>query len=252
PSPRPLWSRRMIPLRDNIRSRSFPYVNVAIIVACVIVFFLELSVGLRTAVEQWAFRPGDLLPGGPSGLTHAFTALTLSMFMHGGLVHILGNMLFLWVFGDNVEDRMGHLKYLVFYVICGVAATIAHSAFALVTGASGVPMVGASGAIAGVLGAYFVLFRHSRVRTLVFLFFLVTVVDIPSPMFLVYWLVIQLFSIGMRTGVAYLAHIGGFGAGYLLVRWFADTRRRPPPDQRESPRPPPPPRPPRITRLRIE
>lgn len=244
----------MIPLRDNIRSRSFPYVNVAIIVACVIVYFLELRVGPQTAIEQWAFRPGVLVPGGPSGLSHAVTALVLSMFMHDAPLpwHILGNMLFLWIFGDNVEDRMGHAKYLLFYVICGTAATVTHSAFALITGASSLPMVGASGAIAGVLGAYFVLFRHSRVRTLVPVFFMFMVWDIPSPIFLIYWLVLQVFSIGMRTGVAYLAHIGGFGAGYLLVRLFADTGRRPPPDERRPPRPPPPPRPPRITRLRIE
>lgn len=232
----------MIPIRDNIKSKSFPYVNVGIMVACAAVFFAEVQVGLGTAVEQWAFRPGDLLPGAPGWPLDALIALVLSMFMHGGLMHLGGNMLFLWVFGDNIEDRMGHVKYLSFYLICGTVAAIAHSVPAVLTGTSHIPMVGASGALAGVMGAYFVLFRHARVRTLIFFFF-ITVVDLPAPIFLIYWLVIQVFSIGMATGVAYLAHVGGFGAGYLLVRYFTESRRPRPP--REPPRP-------RVTNLRIE
>ncbi|MGI5818372.1 MAG: rhomboid family intramembrane serine protease [Armatimonadota bacterium] len=233
----------MIPIRDNIQSRRFPIVNVAIIVACAIVFFAQLSVGMRVAVEEWAFRPEDLVPWRGPGFAEAFTALFLSMFMHGGLGHIGGNMLFLWVFGDNIEDRMGHVKYLIFYLACGIVATIAHSLFALVTGMAHISLVGASGAIAGVLGAYFVLFRHARVRTLVFLFFFVTMIDLPAGFFLFYWFIIQVLSLGMASGVAYMAHIGGFAAGFLLVRAFTDTSR---------PRPPQEPRPPRVTHLRIE
>ncbi len=234
----------MIPIRDNIRSRRFPIVNVAIIVACAVMFFAQLQFGFRQSLNEWAFRPEDLLAGSEGWPISGLTALFLSMFMHGGIGHIAGNMLFLWVFGDNIEDRMGHVKYLIFYLITGVVATLAHAIPALVMGMSAAqtPLVGASGAIAGVLGAYFVLFRHARVRTLVFLFFIVTMVDIPAGVFLIYWLVIQFLSIGGGP-VAYFAHIGGFAAGFLLVRAFADTSRPRPPQ--EPPRP-------RVTDLRIE
>ncbi len=245
----------MIPLRDSIRSRSFPIVNVAIIVACVIVFLLQIASAEHG--QTWAFRPSMLIPGRGPGAGEAVVALFLSMFMHGGILHIAGNMLFLWVFGDNVEDRMGHGRYLVFYLVTGTIATLAHSVFTIFTPVRmDVPLVGASGAIAGVLGAYLVLFPISRVRTLVFLFFFVTVIDLPAPFFLVYWFIIQLFqgvgAIGLDTGVAYMAHIGGFGAGYLLARRLADTMAPPPPPRIDYPMPPRPPRPPRITRLRIE
>lgn len=234
----------MIPLRDSIRPRRFPVVNVTIIIVCIVVYLAQHIVGMRVATEQWAFRPEFLIPGRADGIGHLTTAIMLSMFMHGNLPHILANMLFLWVFGDNVEDRMGHGKYLVFYLIAGTIATLAHSVAALLTPApSAIPVVGASGAIAGVLGAYLVLFKHSRIRTLVFLFFIITVIDLPAPVFLVYWFIIQVLSMGADTGVAYLAHIGGFVAGFLLVRVFADTR---------PPRPPPPPPMPRVTSLRIE
>ena len=233
----------MLPLTDNIRSRRFPVVNVAIIIACVIVFFAQLSAGLRVSIGEWAFRPEFLIPGRADGIGDVAVAMILSMFMHGGVMHILGNMLFLWVFGDNIEDRMGHIKYLVFYLVCGVIATLAHSGAALFSEGLQIPLVGASGAIAGVLGAYLVLFKHARVRTLVILFFIITIINLPAPIFLVYWFIIQVLSIGTATGVAYLAHVGGFIAGFLLVRVFADTSR---------PRPPQIPPPPRVTNLRIE
>jgi membrane associated rhomboid family serine protease len=235
----------MLPIRDNIRSKRFPVVNVAIIVTCVVVFFAQFQYGFRSSLEDWAFRPGFLVPGSEGWPVRGLTALVLSMFMHGSLPHILGNMLFLWVFGDNIEDRMGHGKYLVFYIVTGTIATFAHSVPALfmAPSAAQMPLVGASGAIAGVLGAYLVLFKHARVRTLVFLFFIITMVDLPAPLFLIYWFIIQVFSIGAGSGVAYLAHVGGFAAGYLLVRVFADTSK---------PRPPQEPPKPRVTDLRIE
>lgn len=248
----------MIPLRDNIRSGRFPIVNVAIIAACVVVFLAQLATG---GGEAWAFRPAMLIPGRTDPLS-ALQALLLSMFMHGGLLHIGGNMLFLWVFGDNVEDRMGHVRYLLFYLGAGIVATLAHSLTALLGGGGDVPIVGASGAIAGVLGAYLVLLPYARVRTLIFLFVFVTVVELPAPIFLVYWFFIQLFqgvgSIGIPTGVAYMAHIGGFAAGYLFARALvakAGPPPPPPPSGYYRPYrygPPRPPRPPRITRLRIE
>lgn len=233
----------MLPIRDNIRSKRFPIVNVGLIIACVVVFGAQIQFGFRASVEQWAFRPGHLLPGSDGWPVDGLIALVLSMFMHGGFGHIIGNMLFLWVFGDNIEDRIGHGKYLVFYVLCGAIATFAHAIPALFVGGAAVPLVGASGAIAGVLGAYLVLFKHARIRTLVFFVFIITMVDLPAPFFLVYWFIIQVLSIGAASGVAYMAHIGGFAAGYLLVRVFADTSK---------PRPPQEPKPPRVTNLRIE
>jgi len=229
----------MLPIRDNIRSKRFPIVNVAIIVACVVVFIAQVTI---KGSHAWAFEPNMLVPWRGPGTVRALEALFLSMFMHANIMHIGGNMLFLWVFGDNVEDRMGHVKYLVFYMTTGVIATLAHSVFALLTGGGGMSLVGASGAIAGVLGAYFVLFKHAKVRTLVFFFFIITMVDLPAGLFLIIWLVLQVVSIGGGP-VAYMAHIGGFAAGYLLVRLFADTSK---------PRPPQVPPPPRVTNLRIE
>jgi membrane associated rhomboid family serine protease len=248
----------MIPLRDNIRSRHFPVVNVALITACVAVFLAQLGAG---GGEAWAFRPAMLIPGTISPLA-ALQAMLLSMFMHGGMLHIAGNLLFLWVFGDNVEDRMGHVRYLLFYLGAGIIATLAHSVTALLTGGGDIPIVGASGAIAGVLGAYLVLLPHARVHTLVFLFIFVTVIDLPAPIFLVYWFIIQLFqgvgSVGIATGIAYMAHIGGFAAGFLFARSLTPKvgppPPPPPPDYYSPPGygPPRRPPPPRITRLRIE
>jgi membrane associated rhomboid family serine protease len=233
----------MLPLRDNIRSLSFPYVNTGLIIACVVVFFAQLAApegGLA-----WAFAPRMLVSreylAGP-GILGILLAMLASTFMHGGFMHIAVNMLFLWVFGDNVEDRMGHLRYLVFYLACGLAAALLHSVF---TGFSGHPIVGASGAIAGVLGAYFVLFRTSMIRSLVIVFVFPILFDLPAPVFLVYWFFLQLFAgvagIMAPAGVAFWAHIGGFVAGYLLVRRFA-RRLRPPPERVE----------PRVVRLRVE
>ncbi|MGE5531056.1 MAG: rhomboid family intramembrane serine protease, partial [Bacteroidota bacterium] len=148
-----------------------------------------------------------------------------SMFMHGGLLHIGMNMLFLWVFGDNVEDRMGHFRYLVFYLLCGVIATLVHSVVSLF---APIPVLGASGAIAGVLGAYFVLFRGATVKALVPIFVIFTIMDIPAVVFLGLWFLFQLWS-GLRgggDGIAFWAHIGGFAAGALLVRFFAVTPRK--------------------------
>lgn len=229
----------MIPLRDNIRSVHFPVVNTAIIVGCVVVFIYQLVA--PQAMHEYAFRPvylASLSKFADVGSPLVFGSLVLSIFMHGGLLHIGGNMLFLWVFGDNVEDRMGHLRYLIFYLLCGVLASLAHTFITLAsTPISGVkaltiPMVGASGAIAGVLGAYYSLFKGAYVRALVPLFFIFTVVDLPAGLFIIIWFIMQLFSgvgsLGMSTGVAFWAHIGGFLAGLYLVRLFVPPRRRRP------------------------
>lgn len=217
----------MIPLRDNIRSRSTPYVNIGIIATCAIVFIVQLASG--NMLQEWAFVPKYLVAPeawAKIGVVPIFLRFFTSMFMHGDFLHIIFNMLFLWVFGDNIEDRMGHGPYLVFYLVCGVIATLLHS---VVTLFGAVPMVGASGAIAGILGAYFVTFNRASVRALVPIFIVFTVVDLPAKLFIGIWFIFQLFSgigsIGSQMGIAFWAHIGGFLAGYFLVRYFIKKPR---------------------------
>ena len=188
-----------------------PVVTFVLIALNILVFFIELSGG-QTFIQQWAFVPRRFAQD-PAGQVHTvFTA----MFMHGGWLHLLGNMLYLWIFGDNVEDDFGPLKFLVFYLLCGIAATLAQY---YVNTQSGVPNVGASGAIAGVLGAYLLMFPGARVNVLVYN----QIVAMPAMIVLGLWIVLQLFSgIGSvaatsqttdQGGVAYMAHVGGFVAG---------------------------------------
>lgn len=222
----------MFPLRDSIPSSRPPVVNVLIIVACVVAFFYELLLGryLEPFLRAYAFVPLRFFHPEAFDVSLAFNAFTIvfSMFLHGGWLHLLGNMWFLWVFGDNVEDALGHGRFFFFYLLCGTAAALAQG---LVDPFSRVPMIGASGAIAGVLGAYFVWFPWSRIRTLVFLGFFMTMTELPAPVFLVLWFVIQFFSGtlslaaagGAGGGVAWFAHIGGFVVGAFLAWWL---RRR--------------------------
>src|ERR671937_761614 len=188
----------MIPLRDIIPSRTTPVVTISIITLNVLVFIYELSLG--RAVDAFTLYYG-LVPAAFSWMT-VFT----SMFLHGSFMHVAGNMLYLWIFGDNVEDRMGHGRFLVFYLLCGVAAAVAQ---AITVPDSTVPMVGASGAIAGVMGAYFVLYPRSRIVTLVPLFFLFQVIEVPAILFLGIWFLMQFLS-----GVgSIISSIGGEPAG---------------------------------------
>ncbi|HLE85820.1 MAG TPA: rhomboid family intramembrane serine protease [Thermoanaerobaculia bacterium] len=224
----------MLPLRDDVPSRRRPVVTIALILVNVAFFVYELSLGprLQEFLMSAAFVPARLFGGGPDGggEVQAGGAL-LSMFLHGGWAHIGGNMLFLWIFGDNVEDRLGHLRFVVFYLACGFAATYAQ-AFAQPELA--VPTVGASGAIAGVLGAYLFLHPGARIHTLVFLGFLITTVEVPALVYLPVWFILQLLSgvaaVGAATsaqagGVAWFAHIGGFVAGPLLLLALGGRRR---------------------------
>jgi membrane associated rhomboid family serine protease len=220
----------MLPLRDNIPHSRLPWVNYGIIAACVAVFLRQL--GNPHLTEHLAFRPSFLLAH--HGVQMApgqvlFSALA-TMFMHGGWLHLLGNMWFLWIFGDNVEDRMGSLRYLTFYLICGLAATAAFTGMTflgvgLTSGkALAIPMVGASGAIAGVLAAYLRLFPRARILSVV-PFFFIFVVQIPAVIFILFWFGLQLFSgvatMGAVSGVAFWAHVGDFVAGLLLTGMFA-------------------------------
>jgi membrane associated rhomboid family serine protease len=149
-------------------------------------------------------------------------SLLLSLFMHGSWLHLIGNMLFLWIFGNNIEDRLGRIRFVFFYLLCGVSASLAHVLF---NPHSLVPVIGASGAISGVMGAYLALFPTARVRTLVFVFILVTTIDIPAGVFLVIWFLFQFLSAGGGSGIAWLAHVGGFILGFLLIKIFLAGKR---------------------------
>jgi membrane associated rhomboid family serine protease len=175
-------------------------------------------------IAQYAVVPYHLLHY--YGPIEALTKLTTTMFLHGGWMHLLGNMLYLWIFGDNIEDRVGHVKYLIFYLIAGYAATISH---VYLLPNSTVPMVGASGAIAGVLGAYFILFPRAKVLTLLPIFIFITFVRIPAVLFLGFWFLLQVFNQTMVSSpdaqsVAWWAHIGGFAAGAILIKFFSDRQ----------------------------
>ena len=230
----------MIPLRDHTARRAgmTPFVTILLIVANVLLFLFELSLGgrLNAFMMSAAFIPARIAEGGISlgDLGTGLQSGLLSMFLHGGWGHLLGNMLFLWIFGDNVEDRLGHGRFLVFYILCGYAATFAHF---WANPGSPVPAVGASGAISGVLGAYLFLHPQARIDTLVFLGFFARIILVPAWVFLPLWFLMQFFSgiASLRAaenagGVAWFAHIGGFIAGPLLL-FLLGGGRKPRPTQ---------------------
>ncbi len=212
----------MIPLRDVIPSRTRPYVTIAIITLNTLAFLYELSLG--PAANALVSVLG-LIPA-----TFAWTTVFTSMFLHGGFLHFAGNMLYLWIFGDNVEDRVGHGRFVAFYLLCGAAAALAQTAAAP---ESRVPMVGASGAIAGVMGAYFVLYPRSRVLTLLPIFIFWQIIEVPAIFFLGMWFLMQFLagvgSIARTTGdlggIAFWAHVAGFVAGIGLVYLFRRPER---------------------------
>lgn len=217
----------MIPLRDKLRPRHFPIMNWLILIANTLVFLFELNLSqpeLQRFTQAFALVPARW----QDAPTHFVITIFTSMFMHAGWFHFLSNMWVLFIFGDNVEDRMGPISYLVFYLLSGTAAALLQTYF---FASSTVPMLGASGAIGGVLGAYIFLFPSAKVATLVPLFFVITIMDVPAIIFLGFWFVSQLFSglasIGVDGGgIAWWAHIGGFLFGLLLATFFA--QRRPP------------------------
>lgn len=213
----------MLPIGDDDSgSRTVPLVTYALIVMNVLFFLVELSGG-DAFIMQWAFVPSRFLAN-PVG---DFATLFTSMFMHAGWLHLGGNMLYLWIFGNNVEDRFGHAKFIIFYLLCGLGATFAQLMFSL---GSNVPNLGASGAIAGVLGAYILMFPQGKVRVMQGQ----QVIQMPALIVIGFWIVLQLFSgIGSIAGaadtggVAYMAHVGGFVAGFVLTFLFGgNTTRR--------------------------
>ena len=217
----------MIPIRDEIPTRHFPIVNYLLIGANIIVFVMMWLAGpaQEALVYQFAMIPANFLTGVDLGdVSDIFT----SMFMHAGFAHIAGNMLYLWIFGDNVEDCLGSIKYLVFYLVGGIVASLAHL---LTNPGSQIPTVGASGAIAAVLGAYLILFPQSRIVTFIPLGFFMRLTVVPAVLVLGMWFVLQLFS-GVLSmggpdvgGVAFWAHVGGFVAGVVMAKLLAPRCR---------------------------
>jgi len=217
----------MIPLHDNNPTRITPYLTVGFIAACVLIFLWQLSLGenVQRVIYSLGMIPATVfgdksLPPELSLIPPWMTVFT-SMFMHGGWMHLIGNMLYLWVFGNNVEDAMGHTRFVVFYLLCGIAAVLAQ---ALPDPDSAIPMIGASGAISGVLGAYLLLFPHARVLVAIPLGIIIHTMRIPAGLVLGFWFIMQLISsvaaTGQQGGVAFGAHIGGFIAGMILIPVF--------------------------------
>jgi membrane associated rhomboid family serine protease len=219
----------MIPLRDSTPSGTIPAVTIAIIAVNCLVWFYEVSLGQRAQgfIVEYGLIPlrfvkFDQYQGG--FMDNAAVPLFASIFMHGGWLHIIGNMWFLWIFGDNVEDRLGHFKFLLFYLLCGMGASLFHVMF---NAGSRVPTVGASGAISGILGAYLISYPHARVTTLLIIIFFIRIVELPAFLFLIFWFVFQFVSGTSELaahhdtgGVAYWAHMGGFVVGIVLLWLF--------------------------------
>ncbi|MCC6714564.1 MAG: rhomboid family intramembrane serine protease [Gammaproteobacteria bacterium] len=219
----------MIPLHDDNPTRIAPVVTMVTIAACALVFLWQMSLGGeggQRAVYSLGVIPAVLfdraeLPA-ELALVPAEATVFTSMFLHGGIMHLVGNMLYLWIFGNNVEDAMGHVRFAIFYLLCGVAAAVGQ---AWMHPDSQVPMIGASGAISGVLGAYLLLYPHARVLTVVPLGLYAPIVRLPALLVLGFWFVMQLFASaaaggGGKGGVAWFAHIGGFIAGMVLIPFF--------------------------------
>lgn len=223
----------MIPIGDDVRGERFPFFTYTLIGVNVLVFLFQMSLSpesLQALVLRWGMTPRAIAAA--SADPRVLSTLLTSLFLHGGWFHLIGNMLYLWIFGNNVEDRAGHAGFLLFYLLCGVAASLAE---VFLKPGSSIPTIGASGAIAGVLGAYFLLYPKAKVVLLVpvFLFFFFTV-QVPAVVVLGLWFVMQIFSgvstLGVSTdsgGVAYWAHAGGFVAGMLLMPFFRCGRRSP-------------------------
>jgi membrane associated rhomboid family serine protease len=216
----------MFPLYDTVRSRRFPIINWMLVLLNGLAFYYELTLGeaeLHRLILDWGLIPAQLaLDSADSWLR-----ILSSMFLHGGWFHIISNMWILIIFGDNVEDRMGGMRYLLFYLLSGTAAALLQ---AFLYPGSAIPMIGASGAIAGVLGAYLVLYPRARIASIVPIFFIFTVIELPALIFLGFWFVSQLFQGWLALGgadmggVAWWAHIGGFIFGLVMVRLFARRR----------------------------
>ena len=227
----------LLPIRDENPTRRFPYLTIALLLINVAVFVVMLGLPNEAAVNtffaQYAMYPHAVVTGIPvtaNSIEPVYLTIFTSMFLHGGFLHIIFNMLFLWIFGNNIEDALGRVKFLVFYFATGTAGAIAHI---LTDPNSVIPTVGASGAISGVLGAYLILYPNARVLTVIPIFFFIQIIRLPAIVLIGFWFLLQLlsgiFELGLGTdggGVAYFAHIGGFVAGIILVLLMTKRRHR--------------------------
>lgn len=220
----------MIPLRDENPTKTFPFVTIIIIAINILVFIYELSLGrqLESKIGQFALIPYNV--------THlvnitSLSTLITSLFFHAGLAHIIGNMLYLWVFGNNIEDRLGHARFIFFYLFCGIVASFGHILTAL---NSKIPVIGASGAVSGVLGAYLLLYPKAKVLVLIPFFYIWRIAKVPAMWFLLFWIFLQfIYGAGSlalsdepaRGGIAWFAHIAGFFAGLILIKVLVNPVR---------------------------
>jgi len=202
----------MLPLYDETRKKGIPFITIALVVFNIYFFYVSFS-NPDFYFNNYGFSFNDLFNG------RLFTVFT-SMFLHGNIIHLFGNMLFLWVFGKNIEAKIGSLKFLIFYFLCGIFAILAYSLME----DRGSLVIGASGAISGVLGAYLILFPKNKIRAIVPIVFFWTIASVPAFVFIIIWFLIQLLSLGTSDMVAYSSHIGGFIAGMLLIKSFAKKR----------------------------
>ncbi|MDR3564529.1 MAG: rhomboid family intramembrane serine protease [Negativicutes bacterium] len=219
----------MIPLRDNVHSRHFPYITVGLIIINFYTFFQEIGMSdaaLAGSIQNYGLVPASFLANFDSHplAVSTYVPLFSDLFLHGGWMHIIGNMWYLWLFGHSVEDCLGRLNFTWFYLLCGIAANLSQI---IVDPASTVPTIGASGAISGVLGAYFLLYPRARISTLIPLFIFFPIIQIRAWLFLIFWFLLQLQSGALAlftagSGIAWWAHIGGFVAGMALVKMVKD------------------------------
>jgi len=219
----------MFPLKDNIKANNFPIVNIGLIVVNIVFFMYQMSSGQKAEelIFAFGFVPARFFAQqAENGLNlSGFLPVFSSMFLHGNLLHLISNMWFLWIFGDNVEDCMGHGRYLLFFLLCGIASVAAQ---AISNPHSSIPMIGASGAISGVLGAYFLTYPQARILTLLPIFILIYIVELPAYFFLGFWFILQFVEGSLDAlnsqqaigGVAFWAHVGGFVAGVALLQLF--------------------------------
>jgi len=212
------------PLKDENPTRTFPFFTIVLIVINFIVFFIELSMGRQRGyfVAKFGVVPFEITHAvdiSPKVAFGPYITLITSLFLHGSLFHLLGNMWYLWIFGNNVEDIVGHFKFLIFYILGGISASLLQI---LITANSTVPIIGASGAVSAILGAYVVKFPRARIKTLLFIFIFITLVSVPAVTFIGIWFLMQLISsvAGAASNVAWFAHIGGFLFGLITIKIF--------------------------------
>ena len=221
----------MIPFKDDNPTRIFPFVTISLIILNILVFIMQITYPANPGRIAYAFGaiPHFLLTFQTVQPIHPAMTVFSSMFMHGNILHLGTNMLYLWIFGNNIEDKLGYGRFIIFYLFCGVVAAYSH---ALADPVSMIPMIGASGAVSGILGAYLLLFPFARVHTLIFLGFFIQVVRLPAMAVIGFWIVIQFIN-GMVSkgspghgGVAWFAHIGGFVIGLLIIKFLLMTKRK--------------------------